>query len=92
MNEVYNFPFSVKENLTVTEISEFKRHWIVPAVMLEVGRVYRMHLFEDGSGYIEEVTDEHLQYQKARIAIHRAGPEYATDRVLRSREQQRPKH
>jgi hypothetical protein len=54
MKELYSFPFSVLENLTVTEVSEFSRSWIVPAMMLEVGKVYEMHLFEDGTGYINE--------------------------------------
>ena len=93
MNELYNFPFSVKEDLTVTEVSEFRRSWIVPAVMLEMGKVYEIHLFEDGTGYIEESKrGQSLQRKKARASIHRAGPANAPDSLRRSRKQQGPIH
>lgn len=89
MKELYSFPFSVKEDLTVTEVSEFRRSWIVPAVMLEVGKVYELHLFEDGTGYIDEQS---LQRKKVRASVHRGGPADAPNRLRRSREQQGPVH
>ena len=90
--KVYCFPFSMKQDITVTSVEEFKRTWIVPAIMLEMGKNYWVHLYDDGTGYIEEATNESIQRQKARKSIHRAGSVDASSRLCRAGKQQGPVH
>lgn len=57
MNLIQSFPFSVDEDITVTSASGVDGTWIVPAIMLEAKRNYLMHLYDDGTGYIEPFCD-----------------------------------